>query len=254
MDNGIFDIENEIFNNMKELSLEKANENSGNIDDINKKLNEITDESNSNFMNMKFEEDKEGKKFVTDGFFILPFRQDKYAFMDTQVFVKFIKKCEYLVRNHPDYKGYISHLKNHGLNHCMILGDLEDESCSIEMHHGPILNLFDYCTIIANHYLKTKGDCNTFEVAKLVIEEHNNHNIQLIMLSSSMHQMVEANNTFINVKQSFGNLEKFINKYRHAISDAQRHVIEEYLKMCESTDTTVDDILKVRTSVKKWSK
>lgn len=229
-----------------------------NIDEIiesSARLKDNFDIESENFNNIKFQEEPDGNKLVStdDGFFVLPFKQDNLLFMDSKRYVQFIKKVELLVRTHPDYKKYISHLKEHGLNHCMILGDLDDADCSIEMHHGPILNLFDYCSIITTYLFKTVGTCTTFEVADIVLEEHRQHNVQIVMLTTTMHQMIEAKNLFISPKQSFGRLDKFIEKYRIAIPDSQIYVIKKYLEIAEARETNVDDELNLRETIKNYS-
>lgn len=222
---------------------------------LSKELSEVLNPDNENFLNIKPDKNENGDLILKndDGYFILPFGQTNYTLMDSKYFVRFIKKIESLVRTNPEYKRYIAHLKDHGLDHCMILGNLDDDKCSIEMHHGPILNLFDYCTIVLTHQIDNFGSTTSFKVAKAIIEEHLNHNVQVIMLSSSIHQLVEDKNVFINLKQSFGNLERFLEKYKEAITPQQKYVIKEYIKMCETRETDIDNILKAREEVKDWN-
>lgn len=225
-----------------------------NLLNISEELSNILDPNNENFLNISSYEENGNTIIKNDkGFFILPYEQNDYSLLDIKKFVRFIKKIENLVRTNPEYKRYIAHLKDNGLDHCMILGNLDDDKCSIEMHHGPILNLFDYCAIIASQQITTNGGTTTFEVAKQVIEEHLNHNVQVIMLSSSIHQLVEDKNVFINVKQSFGKLEVFLNKYKEFMTAQQKYVVAEYLRLCETKETDIDSILKARDEVVNWN-
>lgn len=247
------EVQSSILGELNKLKIE-----SGDVEEVIQmasELKDVFDSESENFLNIKFSSEPSGNKIVyaEDGYFILPFKQDNMIYMDTKKYVKFIKKVELLVRTHPDYRKYIAHLKEHGLNHCMILGDLEDEHCSIEMHHGPILNLFDYCSVITAYLIKTKGTCTTFEVADIVMGEHRLHNVQIVMLSTTMHQMIEAQNIFIHPKQSFGRLENFIEKYKLGFNPNQIYTIQKYLELAETQNTNVDDTLGLRETIKNWS-
>lgn len=244
----------EIIDNMYKTKPENGKD-IDNLLNLSKELSDIMNPNNENFLNISSYKDENDNTVMKNdiGFFILPYRQNDYSLLEIKKFVRFIKKIEALVRTNPEYKRYIAHLKDNGLDHCMILGNLDDDKCSIEMHHGPILNLFDYCSIVASQQIATKGGTTTFDVAKQVIEEHLNHNVQVVMLASSIHQLIEDKNVFINVKQSFGNLERFLNKYKDYITAQQKYVIAEYLKLCETKETDIDSILKARDEVSNWN-
>ena len=86
-----------------------------------------------------------------DALYSLNFYKDVEYLAPLENFVSFVKSCEKLVRISPDYKKYIAFVKGLGLNTCQVLGNIQELDPSdnlIEMHHGPMLTLFDYCAIV----------------------------------------------------------------------------------------------------------
>ena len=107
------------------------------------------------------------------------------------------------------------------------------------MHHGPIFNLFDYCSIILEYYLIKKWKINTFRIADTVLTEHQKNHVQIVMLSSTIHQEVHARDIFINYRQAYGDLNAFIRKYGIAFTDEHKEKLNRYIDrslMIESTD------------------
>ena len=87
--------------------------------------------------------------------FDISFYKDKDYFVSLENYVAFIKGCEKLVRSSDEYTSFISQLKEIDLVNCQVLGNVAaDDNVSIEMHHGPILTLFDYCAIIIDYHLR----------------------------------------------------------------------------------------------------
>ena len=190
--------------------------------------------------------------------YTLPFYKDSDYFSNLDNFVGFIKATEALVRTSKYYSRYIKYLKEDvGLNFCQVLSNIkqEDETSSvdIEMHHGPILTLFDYISIVIDHMLYNNKKINTFIVADIILEEHFNNNIQVVMLSKTVHEEVHLNNVFINTKQAFGDLNTFIEKYKDGISDEQMVKINKYIEMSEKYDSYDKGILDLRDKIKQWN-
>jgi len=164
----------------------------------------------------------------------LPYYKDSEYFSNLDNFVSFIKAVEQTVRTSKYYSRYIKYLKEDvGLNFCQVLSNIksedEDAYTKIEMHHGPILTLFDYIAIIVDYYLYHDKKINTFIIADVVLEEHFNNNVQVVMLSETVHQEVHENNVFLNIKHAFGDLNTFLKKYKDGISDEQILKINRYL-------------------------
>jgi len=191
--------------------------------------------------------------------FELPFYKTIDYFANIDNFVRFVKGVENMVRTSPYYKKYISYLKNDlGLNYCQVLSNIKSESekekIEIHMHHGPILTLFDVVSIVTDSLLARDEKVNTFIVADKVIEEHFNNNIQVVMLSETVHEEVHANNIFINLKQAFGDINTFIKKYRDGLNDEYIDKINKYIETSLKYDSFDNETLKLRETIKCWAK
>jgi hypothetical protein len=188
--------------------------------------------------------------------FELPFYKDVEYFSNLDNFVGFIKAVERLVRTSTYYSRYIKYLKEDiGLTACQVLSNIEDEEyATVEMHHGPILTLFDYVSIITDWMLATGEKINSFRVADILLEEHFLNNVQVVMLSKTVHEQVHENNVFINLNQAFGSLDRFLTKYRKGLHPEQIQKINKYIKMSTEYDSFDKDVLKLSGVVKKWNK
>jgi hypothetical protein len=132
--------------------------------------------------------------------FELPFYKNNEYFSSIDNFVGFVKAVERTVRTSTYYSRYIKYLKEDiGLTSCQVLANIEDDDADIEMHHGPILTLFDYAAIITDYMLAKNRKVSTFQVADILLEEHFENNVQIVMLSNTVHELVHENNIFINL-------------------------------------------------------
>lgn len=163
---------------------------------------------------------------------------------DYDEYERFIKRCEYLVRNDIRYASYINKLKSSGLNFCAVLGNLsDDDGVSIEMHHGPILNLFDICDIVTRALL-SRGDetITTFKIADLVLTEHENDNIMIVMLCKTAHRSSHTESgPFIHIKSTIGKLECFLENYHEGLRKSHKKAIQKYIENCKESDGTIDN-------------
>lgn len=191
--------------------------------------------------------------------FELPFYKDVDYLANLDNFVGFIKAVEHMVRTSKYYSRYISYLKTDmGLNFCQVLANIQvdDEKANtkIEMHHGPILTLFDYAAIITDDMLAKGKKVNTFRVADTLLEEHFNNNIQVVMLSETVHQLVHDGKIFLNMKHAFGDLDAFLKKYSEGVSDEYRLKINKYIERSEKYDSFDKNTLDLGKTIKNWSK
>lgn len=190
----------------------------------------------------------------------LPFYKDADYFFNIDNYIFFIKAVERLVRSSTYYSRYIAHLKkDKGLDFCQVKGNIqEDEETGkkelIEMHHGPILTLFDCVAIVTDYLIYKKEKITTFKVADIIIDEHFNYNIQTVMLCKTVHEQVHANNIFLNMKQGFGNINKFLEKYSEGIQPEQIYKINKYIELSQKYDSFDKDVMKLNKNVTKWSK
>lgn len=187
--------------------------------------------------------------------FEIPFYKDVEYFSNLENFVSFVKAVEKMVRASNYYRRYISELKEEiGLTYCQVLSNIDDESANIEMHHGPILTLFDYVAIITDYMLFHNIPVTSFSVANKVIEEHFEHNVQVVMLSKTVHELVHEDDIFINFKQAFGNLNRFLEKYKDGINKDQINKINIYINLCHKYNSFDKEALKLNDNLKEWSK
>lgn len=210
---------------------------------------EIIPES-SDIGNLKV--DKENKVIKAD-FYHLPFY--KKDFFEAAEYVKFIKSVEKLIRRSKEYKHYISYLKEEiGLRYDALQPNITDDLTDIEMHHGPILTLFDYCDIVTNYHIKQGSGVNTFMIAQEVLELHFENIVQVVMLSETNHQLVHAGKIFVHPNQAWGDVNKFIERYLDGMTPEQIETFNEYVQLAQSTKATDGDFLRVSKKFKNYSR
>ena len=208
--------------------------------------------------NYKFKVDKNPKiKSCVDDE-VLKYYYSKDDLADPDEFDKFIYGCEMMVRKDERYDNYISYLKDLGFNKDVFQSKIDNDKfpdVSIEMHHGPIFNLFEICSIVTDHLLTNGEKVSTFKVADIVLKEHELGNIQVVMgLTKTNHQLVHDGAMFVHINQSIGNILEFIKRYKNGIKREHLYTLEKYLKLCSKYDATDNDKLCVRKVVKKIAK
>lgn len=191
--------------------------------------------------------DTSGKTAIIDSpssMYMLPFEKDEEYFSNLESRNRFIKKTEALIRKDKRYKKYINYLKkNVKLNRCQVLSNLTDKDCTIEMHHGPIFTLYDICDIVIDYYLRRHYKITTFAIADTVLKEHFRNHIQVVMLSTTIHQEVHDRELFINVKQAWGDLNAFLKKY--GITEDLKEKYNRYVDRSLMMDSTSYELLKL---------
>lgn len=162
---------------------------------------------------------------------------------DYDKYSKYIKKCEYLVREDDRYTAYIAKLKQGGLTKCAVMGNLPDDpKIKIEMHHGPIFSLFDYCDIVLKACMNRKmHDITTMKIADLVLTEHEKDNIMIVMLSKAVHMGGVHNyksdrSVFIDIAATFGRIDRFIDRWSDGMETEHFGYIRKYCKECRKTN------------------
>lgn len=216
-----------------------------------------------NLPDIEFSKKKSYPEIDSDNsLFSLPFYKDAEYFSNLDNYVYFIKAVEKMVRRSNYYSRYIKYLREEiGLTFCQVLsnidtkdsGENDKNKVTIEMHHGPILTLFDYVAIVVDYLLEVGQPITTFRVAKIVLEEHYNNNVQVVMLSKTVHQVVHAENIFINYKQGFGNLNAFLTKYYKGLQNEQIMKINKYIETSKKYDSFDRDLLSLKSNLLNWS-
>lgn len=215
--------------------------------------------SNS-LINIKFKKESQNPTLdAEESLYELPFYKDTEYFTNIDNFIPFIHAVEKMVRTSNEYKKYIHYLMHDiGLNSCQVLSNIRSEESddkkdkiTIEMHHGPILTLFDYSCILVDYLLMNGEKINTFIVSDLLLEEHQNNIIQVVMLSKTVHQEVHDNNIFLNMKHAFGDLSKFLKKYGKALNDEQINKMNRYIETSKKYDSFDKHVLDISEAMKK---
>lgn len=189
--------------------------------------------------------------------FAISFYQTRESLMDMDVYRNFLKNCEHRFRTSVTYSNYKGFLIGQGLDRCQVHGfiNTEMEGVDIEMHHA-ILTLFDICLMICEHILNTVGYVTTFDVVQALKEEHKAHNIALVMLSKTPHQVYHANSGefFIHPKMCFGKWPVLIEKYKYGLTQDVSFKLLYYIKRAIEEDGTTDNgLLDLREKIKEWS-
>lgn len=206
---------------------------------------------------LKFKGDKNPKIKSKIDDSVLKYRLNKDDLTEPDVFERFVKDCEYAVRHDPRYANYISHLKTYGFNFDVLQYGLNNEKfpdLPIEMHHGPIFNLYEICSIVIDHMLNVGMDVTTFDVAKAVLDEHECHNIQVTMLTKTNHELAHDGKVFIHLNQCFGEPINFIKNYKRGIRREHLYSLEKYINLCKEYDATDNDYLELSNLTKKIKK
>ena len=182
----------------------------------------------------------------------IPFEKNLEFFSNLESRNNFIKGCERLVRINDRYSKYINYLKKKvKLDHCQVLKNLTDEDCEIEMHHGPIFTLYDYCSIMINYYIQKGYKITSFRIADAILEEHRKNRIQVVMLSTTVHEEVHNKDIFISTKQAWGNLGKFLQMYKLGLDPDIIEKYNRYMDRALMMETNTYDTLNINPMVTK---
>lgn len=206
----------------------------------------------------KFKGDKNPKIKSTTDNEVLKFYLNKEDLSDPDTFEYFIKSVENLVRKDDRYSNYIHELKERGFNKDVMQSGIDNDkfpNTSIEMHHGPMFTLYDVCSIITDHLLCNDEKVSTFKIAKLVLDEHEKHHIQVVMgLTKTNHQLLHDGKIFVHINQSIGDVMEFIKTYKKGLRREHLYTLESYLKLCNKYNATDNDYLAIRKITKKINK
>lgn len=202
--------------------------------------------------------------------FEIPFYKDVEYFGSLENFVSFIKDVEKMARKSDDYTTYKGILLNEvGLTYCQVMPNIDEKnmisddddnkkkkkrSSLIEMHHGPVFTLFDYAQILTEWMIINNKKITTFRVADLLLQEHFDNRIQVVMLSKTVHEQVHEGNIFINLHQAWGDINGFIDRYGEGLSIPMIDKLNRYIDKSIKNDSFDNNVLELNYRVKDWSK
>lgn len=160
----------------------------------------------------------------------LYFCQTRETLADPERYLSFIKNAERRFRASPEYKQYKNYLMSLGFDHCQVMGNIESgDKTEIELHHN-VLGLFDICVLICEHILNTIGKITTFDLIQLLIIEHRNNRVGVVMLSTTMHQMYTGDKEgYIPPEMTFGKWWELLAKYKYGITYDIANKVIKYL-------------------------
>ena len=148
---------------------------------------------------------------------------------------QFIKAVEAVVRKSSYYGEYIGKLNEMGLTNCALLGNVSKDSeakVEVEMHHFP-WTLYDVVQIHLTRALANEQKFTTFRLANDVMRDHYDNLVGLVPLCKTAHQLVHSGDVGISVKQVFGDIKGFVDKYEEYMSD---EMILKYNKIVEYSE------------------
>ena len=170
-------------------------------------------------------------------------------FADDTTYTAFIKQVERTVRTSKDYDSFIHQVKTmYGLDFCQVCSKLTGQDVTIEMHHGPIFTLYDIVEVILNRFIKSGYKINTLRIADAVLQEHYDLRVQIVMLAVTCHEAAHNKDIFLNLKQGFGDIAAFIDKYQAFLEPNQKYKIYNYINLCKnnySFDKGILDVEKI---------
>lgn len=188
--------------------------------------------------------------------FYLPFDKAEDFFSIYENEINFYRGVEKLVRTDPFYKKYINYLiEVVGMKTCQVLSNVEaDEKSKVvmEMHHGPILTLFDITMIICNWYRHHGIKITTFDVADRILEEHQQNHVRVVLVTKTVHQQIHDGNIILNYNQGFGDTASFLMYYRDGVTRDIRDRINKYIEWSKENDSFDNGVLEVATVLKRY--
>lgn len=163
------------------------------------------------------------------------FNKTESDLRNTADYKNFIKACEKMVYSHEGYHAFKDFLINDcDLNTCSLYSNISGEDCTLELHHGPIFTLYDYCEITLMYLLKENLPVSTFNVSDIIIREHIDNNVQCVILSKMAHAARHAKGNKINVDipltTAWGNIIRYLEKYKDCLSYIHFNKIMYYLE------------------------
>lgn len=188
------------------------------------------------------------------------FRQTKETFMDVDLYKKFIKNCMSRFRRSKTYNNYKHYIYDIGLGRCQLLGKIDSEMATIEMHHN-FLNLFDITLLITEHLVNTNGSVTTFDVVQELKEVHKANEVPIVMLSKTAHQLYHnGDGVVLPARMCFGYWINLLKNYNRGItiSIAQKviYFIQRSIEFEQENNYLNDcsnNMLAVRDHVLEWS-
>ena len=164
--------------------------------------------------------------------------------------VKFIKRCEKVIRSSNEYRDYVAFLKeNIDMDKCAFWKNVSSENSKrvkIEIHHEPF-TLFDIVSVVVERFLDQGYPLNDLLIADEVMELHYANMVGLIPLSKTIHQIVH-NSTKIRIPLNmvYGDYTSFLTseKYEPYVDELFEKLEIKINETKNLTESNFDDLRK----------
>lgn len=147
--------------------------------------------------------------------------------------VKFIKKCEMVIRSSSEYREYVKYLKEYiDMTQCSFFTNINSEASNkikIEIHHEPF-SLFDITNIVVNKAIMNGDDLNYFMIAEEVMKLHYQGRVGLIPLSLTVHELFHNGKIFIPLQSVRGDFLSFVEEYEDYIPSDYIEILVSKIK------------------------
>lgn len=170
-----------------------------------------------------------------------PFAESFYFedYYDDKLVKRFIKSVEKMIRTSREYKAYIELLRTniHALNHDNIMSNITTADVDLEFHHYPF-SLYDIIEIIILEHITKSEKFTSFQIAKEVMNLHFKHQIGIVPLTKTTHELSHSGNLFLSQRQIFGNYKQFMKDHASGISRDLKDKITSMEEMSKNSTPT----------------
>ena len=182
---------------------------------------------------------------------VIPEEMEYFVFINSDKDkVKFIKRCEKVIRSSNEYRDYVAFLKeNIDMDKCAFWKNVSSENSKrvkIEIHHEPF-TLFDIVSVVVERFLDQGYPLNDLLIADEVMELHYANMVGLIPLSKTIHQIVH-NSTKIHIPLNmvYGDYTSFLTseKYEPYVDELFEKLEIKINETKNLTESNFDDLRK----------
>lgn len=180
--------------------------------------------------------------------------QTRESLMDVETYRNFLNSIITRFRKGIFYTPYKSHLMKYGLDRSLLSGNLTNDMCEIEMHHYP-LTIFDDALIITEHILNTRGYVTSYEVIKILKQEHRNNRIPVTFITVTEHQLYHnTDDIHIGLNMVVGKWWEFLSYYSSGVTlDIALKLLSIIDKDIQFRGSNDNKMLEIRQKILNWS-
>jgi hypothetical protein len=185
--------------------------------------------------NINVYSDEENKVLSSDvSPYVLGLRRDNIE--QEKEFNKFIRSCESLIRQSPEYKLWVEYIRaTYNCHVCSLTGEQNHET-RIDIHHHPF-SLYSITKGVINKCIVNEDSFCSFDISTKVIELHYENRVGYIPIVRSLHE--KFHNGFLQIPIEFikGDWNFLHDNYLDYLSDDDTDVIKARMnintKNCE---------------------